>query len=100
MQVFQLFVLLSDYLLVLELEKLPLFFKVCHNLAKTFLEEIDLGFEQLDFFVLFKLLLCMFLHRLAFLSQIRHSLLVIEFKLRIFVVQIGQFFVLQLRFLT
>ena len=62
MQVLQLLVLLANDLLVLEFKQLPLFLKVSYDLSKTLFEEINLCLEQLDLFILFKLLLSILLH--------------------------------------
>lgn len=86
--------LLANDLLILKLEQFSFFLEVSHNLSKTHLEQVDFGLHQLYFLVLLKLLLSVLLHRHALLLQLIHSLLVIELELRVFVVQIGQFFVL------
>lgn len=54
-QVPELLRLLLDDLLVLELQKLALFLKVRHDLAKGLLKQINLGLEHLDFLLFFEL---------------------------------------------
>jgi hypothetical protein len=76
-QVFQLFVLLPYDLLVLELEQLTFLLEVGNDLAQTLLKEVDLGLHKLDLLVLFKLLLCVLLHRHSLLLKLSHRLLVI-----------------------
>jgi len=100
MQVFQLFVLLADNLLVLELKELTFLFKVSNDLAKTLLEKIDLSFEKLDFLILFKLPLSMFLHGLAFLLKLSLCLIIVKFQLGVLVVEVGQLLILQLGLFT
>jgi len=77
MQVLELFVLLSDDLFVLKFEQLTFLLEVSHDLPKASLEQVYLGLEQFDFFVFFKLLLRVLLHRLALLPQVIRRLLVV-----------------------
>ena len=86
MQILKLLVLLSDNLLVLKLKELTFFFKVGNDLTKTLLEKIDLGFKKLDFLILFKLPLSMFLHGLAFLHELTRRLIIVKFQLGVSVV--------------
>ena len=94
-QVSQLFVLLTHDLLVLELEQLSLFLKVGDNLTETLLKQVDLRFEQLDLLGFFKLALSMLLHGHALLLQLASRLVIVQFKLSIFIIEVGQLFVLK-----
>ena len=77
MQILKLFMLLSNDLLILELEQLSLLLKVGNDLSQTFLEKFNLGFEQFNLFVLFKLFLGMLLHRHTLLFQVILSLVIV-----------------------
>ena len=99
-QVSQLFMLLTHDLLVLELEQLSLFLKVGDNLTETLLKQVDLRFEQLDLLGFFKLALSMLLHGHALLLQLASRLVIVQFKLSIFIIEVGQLFVLKFGFLT
>ena len=94
-QVSQLFVLLTHDLLVLELEQLSLFLKVGDNLTETLFEQVDLCLEQLDLLGFFKLALSMLLHGHALLLQLASRLVIVQFKLSIFIIEVGQLFVLK-----
>ena len=69
--------LLSNDLLILELEQLPFLLEVGNDLSQTFLEKFNLGFEQFNLFVLFKLFLGMLLHRHTLLFQVILSLVIV-----------------------
>ena len=86
--------LLSNNLLILELEKLPLFFKIGYDLCETFLKQIDLGLEQLDLLVLLKLLLGMLFNGLTLRLQLNQGLVVLNLKLCVLVVEVGQLLIL------
>lgn len=62
-QVFKLFMLFPYDLLILELKQLAFLLKVGHNLDHTLFKEVDLRLHQLYLLVLFKLFLCLLLHR-------------------------------------
>ena len=94
-QVSQLFMLLAHDLLVLELEQLSLFLKVGDNLTKTLFKQVDLRLEQLDLLGFFKLALSMLLHGHALLLQLASRLVIVQFKLSIFIIEVGQLFVLK-----
>ena len=94
-QVSQLFMLLTHDLLVLELEQLSLFLKVGDNLTQTLFKQVDLRFEQLDLLGFFKLALSMLLHGHALLLQLASRLVIVQFKLSIFIIEVGQLFVLK-----
>ena len=85
-QVSQLFMLLAHDLLVLELEQLSLFLKVGDNLTETLLKQVDLCLEQLDLLGFFKLALSMLLHGHALLLQLASRLVIVQFKLSIFII--------------
>ena len=78
--------LLSNDLLILELQKLTLFLKVSDDLPETFLEQLNFGLQKLDLLVLFKLFLSMLFHCHAFLAKLSHGLLVVQLQLSVFVV--------------
>ena len=88
-QVSQLFVLLTHDLLVLELEQLSFLLKVGDNLTQTLLKQVDLRFEQLDLLGFFKLALSMLLHGHALLLQLASRLIIVQFKLSIFIIKVG-----------
>ena len=94
-QVSQLFMLLTHDLLVLELEQLSLFLKVGDNLTQTLFKQVDLCLEQLDLLGFFKLALSMLLHGHALLLQLASRLVIVQFKLSIFIIEVGQLFVLK-----
>lgn len=94
-QVSQLFMLLTHDLLVLELEQLSLFLKVSDNLTETLLKQVDLRLEQLDLLGFFKLALSMLLHGHTLLLQLASCLVIVQFKLSIFIIEVGQLFVLK-----
>ena len=100
MQVLKLFILLADNLLVLKLKELAFLLKVGNDLTKTLFEKIDLCFKKLDFLILFKLPLSMFLHRLAFLLEFSLCLIIVEFQLGVPVIEVGKLLILQLRLFT
>ena len=94
-QVSQLFMLLTHDLLVLELEQLSLLLKVGDNLTETLLKQVNLRLEQLDLLGFFKLALSMLLHGHALLLQLASRLVIVQFKLSIFIIEVGQLFVLK-----
>ena len=100
MEIFQLLLLLVHDLLVLELEQLPFFFEVGHNLPQTLLQELNLRPEKLNLLVFFELTLGVLLHRHSLLLQIVCGLLVVQLQLSVPVVEIGQLLVLELGFLA
>ena len=65
----QLLGLLLDNLLILELQKLALLFEIRYNLREGLLEQVNLGFEDFDFFLLFKLAAGVLLRGQAFVLQ-------------------------------
>ena len=81
--------LLTNYLLILELEQLSLLFKICDDLTKAFLKEVDFSFQQFDFLVLFKLLLSLLLDRLTFGLQICLDCFIFKFNLSVFIFEVG-----------
>ena len=93
-QIAELLVLLSHDLFVLELEQLALLLKVGDDLAKTLLEQVDLRLEQLDLLRLLKLTLSVLLHRKTLMVQFVLRLIIVQLKLSVPIVQIGQLFVL------
>jgi len=95
MQVFELLVLFANDLFVLELEQLTLFLEVSDDLTQALLQQVNLGLQQLDLFVLLELLLGILLHGLALLLQFTEDGFVVEAELRVPIVQIGKFLVLK-----
>ena len=77
--------LLTDDLLVLELEKFPLFLEIGHNLTKALLQELDLRLEHLDLLVLLKLLLRVFFDGLALGRKLSVLLFVVELYLGVLI---------------
>ena len=77
MKILELLLLLVHDLLILELEQLPLFLKVGHNLAQTLLKKVNLSSQKFDLLVFLELALCMLLHCLALLLQLVVSLLIV-----------------------
>ena len=100
MEVLELFMLLANDLLVLELEQLTLLLEVSDNLAQALLKQVDLRLEKLNLLSLFKLALGVLLHRQALGLQLVLGLVIVQLELRVPVVQIGQLFVLELGLLT
>ena len=86
--------LLANDLLILELEQLSLLLEICHDLAKTLLQQVNLGFQQLDLLIFFKLLLSVLFHGLSLVTKLAKSCIVVKLKLSVAVVKIGELFVL------
>lgn len=81
--------LLAHDLFVLELEQLSLFLKVGDNLSETLFKQVYFRLQQLDFLSLFKLALGMLFHRHALLLKFTSRLIIVQFKLSIFIIEVG-----------
>ena len=99
-QVSQLLVLFPHNLLVLELEQLSLLLKIGDNLTQAFLEQVNLRLEQFNLLCFFKLALSVLLHRQTLMCQFVSSLVIVQLKLSVSVVQVSQFFILKFGFFT
>ena len=88
--------LLSDDLLILELQKLSLLLKISNLLAETFLKKINLGLEHLDPLVLLKLLLAVVVDRHALGLEFFLAFLVVSLDLLDLVLEIDVLLLLHL----
>jgi len=90
--------LLSDDLLILELEKLTLLLVVCDLLAQALLEQVDLRLEKLNLLVLLELPLGEFFYSDAALSEFFLAGIVVKFNLSVLLLKVPELVLLDFGF--